>query len=95
MVDIGSAELKFFRNLRHINGVQEVVLLDIDEEKLQVCVCYCCHYYNESVVVIIFKDSFLQCRKVGVKQNVSERGKDIIYENISDTIKRGYRCTLY
>lgn len=37
VVDIGSAELKFFRNLRCIRGVQEAVLLDIDEEKLQSC----------------------------------------------------------
>ncbi|XP_063885112.1 small RNA 2'-O-methyltransferase-like isoform X3 [Scylla paramamosain] len=35
VVDIGSAELKFFRNLRYINGVQEVVLVDVDEETLQ------------------------------------------------------------
>lgn len=35
VVDIGSAELKFFRNLRSINGVQEVVLLDVDEDTLQ------------------------------------------------------------
>ena len=36
VVDIGSAELKFFRNLRNISGVQEVVLVDVNEETLQV-----------------------------------------------------------
>ena len=35
VVDIGSAELKFFRNLRNISGVQEVVLVDVNEETLQ------------------------------------------------------------
>ena len=65
VVDIGCAELKFFRNLRYISGVQEVVLVDVDEETLQV---QCCIHYTSCVHLNPVVIHSLSCVKYGSLQ---------------------------